>query len=84
MQTRDNKITNKLVKQGKLPKSQMEIYPQKSGLTRDNKITNKLVKQGKLPKSQMEIHPQKFSPQQIRSIKRSPKGSLPKFLNNYA
>jgi len=29
MQTRDNKITNKLVKQGKLPKSQMEIYPQK-------------------------------------------------------
>lgn len=30
MQTRDNRITNKLVKQGKLPKSQLEIYPQKT------------------------------------------------------
>lgn len=54
--TRDNKITNSLVKKGKLPRSQMEIYPQK---TKDNKITNSLVKKGLLPKSQMEIYSQR-------------------------
>ena len=32
--TRDNRITNKLVKQGKLPKAQMEIYPQKKPIVR--------------------------------------------------
>lgn len=46
-------------------------------------ITNAKVKRGELPKSQLEIYPQKkqvFSPQQIRAIKQSSKGQLPKFL----
>ena len=28
-QTRDNRITNRLVRQGQLPKSRLEIYPQR-------------------------------------------------------
>jgi len=71
-QTRDNRITNRLVRSGRLPKSQAEVFPQfeagsRSGvgrlekmeqMTRDNKITNRMVKRGVLPKSQEEIYPQ--------------------------
>ena len=48
MQTRDNKITNKLVRQGKLPKSQMEIHPQKFSKQQIGAI--KRSPAGKLPK----------------------------------
>lgn len=54
MQTRDNRITNKLVKQGKLPKSQLEIYPQKTasksaGFSPQQVRAIKASPKGKLP-----------------------------------
>lgn len=65
METRDNRITNSLVRRGKLPKSELEVYPQRKAT----------------PSASMKYKLLKLSPQQIRSIKQSPKGTLPSFLN---